>query len=65
MLVLKVPDMSCGGCAATITKAVKDVDPAATVEADLATKRVAIETGAAPDAILKAIRAVDYAPVLA
>lgn len=37
-----VPDMTCGGCIASITKAVQRLDPAATVAADLATHQVDI-----------------------
>ena len=39
-----VPDMTCGHCVATITRAVKAVDPAAEVKADLAGKTVTVET---------------------
>jgi len=44
MLSFLVPDMSCGGCASAITRAVQKIDPNAVVTADLGTKRVAIET---------------------
>lgn len=44
MLNFLVPDMSCGGCANAITRAVQKIDPRAVVAADLGTKRVAIET---------------------
>ena len=44
MLTLKVPDMSCGHCAATIEKAVKSVDPAAKVKADIEKKTVSIDS---------------------
>ena len=33
-----VPDMTCGHCVATVTKAVKALDPVAEVKADLAGK---------------------------
>jgi len=39
-----VPDMSCGHCTAAIEKAVKAADPAATVNCDLATHRVSVNT---------------------
>jgi copper chaperone len=44
MLNFLVADMSCGGCASAITRAVQKIDPNAVVTADLDTKRVAIET---------------------
>ena len=60
MLKLKVPEMSCGHCVATIEKAVRSVDPAARVEADLASKIVEITTAAGPDRISDAVRAAGY-----
>lgn len=43
-----VEDMSCGHCAATITKAVESKVPGAKVSADLGAKRVTVSN--APDA---------------
>ncbi len=60
MIKLNVPDMSCGHCVATITKAVKAVDSAATVTADVAAKTVAIETSAPAADIAKAVDAAGY-----
>jgi copper chaperone len=44
MISFLVPDMSCGGCANAITRAVQKVDPEAVVTPDLAAKSVAIDT---------------------
>jgi copper chaperone len=44
MINLLVPDMSCGGCANAVTRAVQKIDPQAVVSADLGTKQVAIDT---------------------
>lgn len=44
LIELKLPDMSCGHCASTITQTCKLVDPAAKVQVDLAGKRVCIES---------------------
>jgi len=41
---LHIENMTCGGCARSVTATVKDVDPAATVEIDLPGKRVRIES---------------------
>lgn len=60
MLVLNVPDMSCGHCVATIEKAVHSVDPGAKVATDLAAKSVAIETNAAATAIREAMSDAGY-----
>ena len=43
-LQLKVPTMACSACVNTIAQAVKTVDPAAVVEADVKTKLVTIQT---------------------
>lgn len=61
MLKLNVPDMTCDHCAAAIGKAVKSVDPTASVTVDLASKRVTIETVAGPAAVSAAIDDAGYA----
>lgn len=65
MLTLKVPDMSCGHCAATIGKAARAAAPEAEVSVDLAAKRVAISGPADRAAVLAAIRAAGYEPAAA
>lgn len=60
MPTLNVPKMSCGGCVATIEKAIKALDADAVVKADLATKRVEVETPAAPGAVSAAVKAAGY-----
>lgn len=52
--------MACGACINTITKAVKTVDPNATVQGEVKTKIVLVETQAPETAIKKAIAAVGY-----
>ena len=56
-----VPDMSCGHCTAAIEKAVKSIDPTATVACDLETKTVAVETflSERPDVAKRFLRAFD------
>ncbi len=55
-----VPDMTCGHCVATVTKAVKSLDAAAEVKADLASKTVTVETTAAAGAVAKALEEAGY-----
>jgi copper chaperone len=55
-----LPDMSCGHCVATVTKAVKALDASAEVKADLASKTVAIETSAPAPAVAKALEKAGY-----
>lgn len=61
--VVRVDDMSCGHCVATITKAVQAKWPSAEVQADLAGRTISA-LGLAPDADLAAaIREAGYTPV--
>jgi copper chaperone len=63
MIVFQVNDMTCGHCAGVITQAVRDTDPAARVEIDLAAHRVMIEPGQAEAAVLReAIEEAGYTP---
>jgi copper chaperone len=59
---LKVPDMACGACAETITKAVLKVDPKASVKADPKTKQVTVETQASLTSVKEAITSAGYNP---
>ncbi len=59
---LKVPDMACGACAETITKAVQAIDPQAQVAADTNTKQVTIETQASESSVKNAIAGAGYTP---
>jgi len=59
-LQLKVPNMACSACGDTITKAVKSVDPTATVQADPKTKIVLVETNASETVIKEAITTAGY-----
>jgi len=55
-----VPEMSCGHCTAAIEKAVKAADPAATVNCDIATHRVSIDTSLAGVDVTAAIKQAGY-----
>lgn len=55
MIELKVPDMTCGHCVSTITKAVKELDASASVDISLAEHRVRVESKASKDALLERI----------
>lgn len=62
MIDIKVPDMTCGHCASTITKAVKELDPAAVVEVSLPDHRVRIQSDASKDSLVHAITEAGYTP---
>ncbi|WP_341732945.1 heavy-metal-associated domain-containing protein [Microcoleus sp. EPA2] len=59
-LQLKVPKIACSACANTIAQAVKTVDPAAVVEADIKTKVVTIQSVKPENEVRKAIASVGY-----
>jgi len=62
MLEFEVKDMTCGHCASTITRAVKDAAPAAALDINLETHRVRI-TGTADEGVVEsAIREAGYSP---
>jgi copper chaperone len=60
MYQLRVEGMSCGHCVGAVTKAVKGVDAAASVEIDLASKTVKIESSSALEPIKAAIEDAGY-----
>lgn len=60
MVQFHVAGMTCGGCARSVTNAVKGVDAGAVVNVDLATKLVAVDSTAAAFAIVNAIKAAGY-----
>lgn len=65
MIELTINDMTCGGCVASITRVVKGLDPSATVDADVASKRVRIDSTINSEAVFAAISTAGFHPVLA
>ncbi|OWY68561.1 heavy metal transporter [cyanobacterium TDX16] len=59
-LQLKVPSIVCGGCAETITKAVKSVDADAQVDVDVSAKTVKVEGVQSEESIKQAIAATGH-----
>jgi copper chaperone len=62
MLTLDIPNMTCGHCVRAITEAVTAADPAAKVQADLATHRVQIDTTADREAVVASLTEAGYQP---
>lgn len=60
MTTFNVPDMTCGHCEATVTKAIQTVDQSAIVRADLAANKIDVTTTAANDAILAVLDEAGY-----
>ena len=65
MIELKVEDMTCGHCASTIARTVKDVDTASRCEVDLRSKTVRIDSAQPAADFVAAIQEAGYTPVLA
>jgi len=64
MIELTVRDMTCGHCAATITGAVKALDPQATCDVDLGAKRVRVASGLSAERVRAAIERAGFSPTL-
>ena len=60
MITFSVLGMTCGGCARAVTNAVQRVDSDASVEVDLAAKKVAINSSADPAQLSEAIEEAGY-----
>jgi copper chaperone len=63
MIEFTVNDMTCGHCASTITRVVKEVDASGRCEIDLAGKRVRIESTHPAEEFREAIAEAGYTPV--
>ena len=62
MITMTVRDMTCGHCASRITRALKDLDPTATVDIALGEKTVRVETSVEPADVLACIVDAGYTP---
>lgn len=60
MIEFEVKNMSCGHCVGNVTKTVKQIDPAAVVEVDLASKKVSIQSTADQTTLVKALTEAGY-----
>lgn len=57
---LKIENMTCGGCARSVTKAIQSVDPNARVEPDPAARTVRVETTATEAALQRSLAEAGY-----
>lgn len=62
MIEFKVSDMTCGHCASTITKAVKDLDAGAKLDISLAEHLVRVDSKASREDLQHAIAEAGYTP---
>ena len=57
---LKIENMTCGGCARSVTKAIQSVDPNAGIETDPGTRTVRVETTASSAAVQRVLEEAGY-----
>lgn len=62
MLEMTIPSMTCGHCVGVVTKAIKEADPQATVDIDLASHSVRVQTTQDRAAIEAAVTEAGYTP---
>ncbi len=62
MFELTLPTMTCGHCVGVVTKAIKQADLQASVEIDLASHRVRVETTEDRETIESAVAEAGYVP---
>ncbi|MET3817906.1 heavy-metal-associated domain-containing protein [Burkholderia sp. Tr-862] len=60
----EVQDMTCGGCANAITRAVTAADPAAKLDIDVAAKIVKVESAQGAERVQSVIEAAGFHPAL-
>ncbi|MNE00053.1 heavy-metal-associated domain-containing protein [Brevundimonas sp.] len=60
MIALTIPKIRCGGCVASVEKAIHSVDASAQVVADIEARRVEVTTQADRQALVTALDAAGY-----
>lgn len=57
---LRIENMTCGGCARSVTKAIQSIDPNARVETNPEARTVKVETTATPVALQQVLEEAGY-----
>jgi copper chaperone len=57
---LRIENMTCGGCAKTVTRVIQSVDPDARIETNPAARLVRVETTATSAALQRALAEAGY-----
>lgn len=60
MIALTIPNIRCGGCVASVEKAIHAVDASAQITADIEAGRVEVTTSADRQTLLTALDAAGY-----
>lgn len=58
----QLPSMTCGRCAASVNRALKQADPACAVEVDMAQRRVVVKSDEDRAVLAEALADAGYAP---
>lgn len=62
MTEFQLPDMSCGHCAAQVSKALAQADPHCKLQIDLATRAVKVQSAEPRETLAQALREAGYPP---
>lgn len=57
-----IENMTCGGCARSVTRAIKDVDPDANIITDPPSRSVKVETSVPEGQIVSALQSAGFPP---
>jgi copper chaperone len=57
-----IDNMTCGGCARTVTRAIQSVDPDASIDTDPPSRVVKVDTAASQEQIVAALREAGFPP---
>lgn len=61
----RIENMTCGGCARSVTRAIQKLDPGAEVQIDVEGRLVEVRSGKAPGDFAEALAAVGFPAVAA
>lgn len=62
MYEFTLPDISCGGCAKTITRILIELDASASVDIDVASKHVKVETSLLREVVVARLSEAGFEP---
>ncbi len=62
LMRFQIDNMTCGGCARSVTNAIQSVDPQAKVDIDLTIRRVNVQSGADESVVAAVLEDVGYPP---
>ncbi|MDB5526523.1 MAG: hypothetical protein JWM58_4286 [Rhizobium sp.] len=65
MYEFNIPDMSCGHCVASVTKAIKSADPEAVANIDLTKRKATVESKTDPAILGAALKDAGYSTTFA